>query len=83
MENPSSFPSSLYFHDYCLYDEKRAQTLLDTLFDPHKSLPETIQKHMPTIKSYLSNGQSFEDFCKEGKTNLYYKKLPRISLILF
>ncbi len=61
MDNSVSLPT-----DACLQDEKRVQTLLDVLFDPHQSLSETIQKHLLTIKSYLSGEQSFEEFCKEG-----------------
>jgi hypothetical protein len=61
VDNSVSLPT-----DACLQDEKRVQTLLDVLFDPHQSLSETIQKHLLTIKSYLSGEQSFEEFCKEG-----------------
>jgi hypothetical protein len=67
VENPISLPTGAHFQNYCLQDEKRVQSLLDVLFDPHQSLPDTIQKHLPIIKSYLSGGQSFEEFCKEGK----------------
>jgi len=67
VDNPVLLPTGTHFQDYCLQDEKRVQTLLDILFDPHQSLPETIQKHLTTIKLYLSGGQSFEEFCKEGR----------------
>ena len=53
--------------DYCLQDETHVQRLLDVLFDPHQSLPGTIQKHLSTIKSCLSGGQPFEEFCNEGR----------------
>ncbi len=61
MDNSTSLPTGA-----CLQDEKRVQVLLDILFDPHQSLSETIQKHLITIKSYLSGEQTFEEFCKEG-----------------
>ncbi|CAF3003113.1 unnamed protein product [Rotaria sp. Silwood2] len=67
MENPVLLPSGIHFRNYCLDDnnEKRVQTFLDTLFDPHQSLSITIEKHLTTIKSYISGGQPFEEFCKE------------------
>jgi hypothetical protein len=52
--------------DACLQDEKHVQALLDVLLDPHRSLPEIIQKDLITIKGYISGGQVFEEFCKGG-----------------
>ncbi len=66
----ASLPSGAHLHDNYLHDENRVQKLLDILFDPHQSLPETIQKYLTTIKSYLSGTESFEDFCNEG-TSLF------------
>jgi hypothetical protein len=66
VENSASLPLATHFHDYYLHDEKRVKKLLDSLFNPHQSLPELIQKHLTTIKSYLGGTQPFEDFCKEG-----------------
>jgi hypothetical protein len=67
VENPIALPSGADFRDYYSQDATRVQKVLDILFDPHQSLPETIQKHLTTIKSYLSGTQSFEDFCQEGR----------------
>ncbi|CAF3978084.1 unnamed protein product [Rotaria sordida] len=67
VENPVLLPSGIHFRNYCLDDnnEKRIQTILDTLFDPHQSLPVTIEKHLTTIKSYLSGELSFEEFLRK------------------
>ncbi|CAM4976530.1 unnamed protein product [Rotaria socialis] len=63
-ESPLVLPSGIHFHHYCLDEnnKKRIQAFLDTLFDPHQSFSTTIEKHLTTIKSYISGGQSFEDF---------------------
>lgn len=69
MENLTILPSVSQFRDYCLdhKNEQRVQKFLDYLFDPHQSFPLIIQKHLTTIKSYLTGGESFEEFCKEGE----------------
>ena len=65
-DNPVSLPTGVCFRDYCEQNESYAQSLLDILFDPHSSLPETLDKHLATIKSYITGGRVFEEFCLQG-----------------
>lgn len=76
-------PSGVDFLHYCLdnKNDKRIQTFIDSLLDLHASLPSILETHLETIKSYLSGGQSFEDFCQEGK-QIFQKQFNSI-IVLF
>jgi hypothetical protein len=65
-DNPVSLPTGSCFRDYCEQDEIYAQSLLDVLFDPHVSLVETMDKHLDTVKSYISGERAFDEFCNQG-----------------
>lgn len=65
-KNPVSLPTGVCFRDYCEQDETYARSLLDILFDPRVSLDETMDKHLGTVKSYLSGGRAFDEFCNQG-----------------
>lgn len=54
--------SAKQFRDYCLHDVTRAERILDLLFNSDQTLPDIVE----TIRMYLTGGETFEDFAREG-----------------
>ena len=79
IDNLVPLPTGNVFRDYCLQNGVYVRTLLNILLNPHKSLANNLKKHLPTIKSYIAGGQSFDAFCHQGHT-LIDPRLTKFSL---
>jgi len=75
-------PTAVQFSAYCLQDEKYAQTFLDILFDEQQSLPDLIEKYLPIIKSYITGGQPWDEFCQQSIFNKYLFILSVFFVVL-
>ena len=73
IENSIPLPNSRSFRDYCLNNESYAQSLLDRLLNSQQSFPNIITKHLSTLKSYITGGQSFEEYSNQSSSFIVYR----------
>ena len=59
-------PTGPVFREYCHNNPSYARSIIDGLFNPQTSLPNTIDQHISLLKSYIAAGQSFDDFCQQS-----------------
>ena len=64
-ESTRVLPANQFRH-YCLHDVTRAERILDLLFESDRTLPEILEKHLVIIRDYLTGGETFEKFAREG-----------------